>query len=424
MSHATAIRDRLPPLYRDGALIGQICALSGAAFDMIDEDARFVQQAHWFDRAFLLEDATKLAAVLDLGPESWQALLEFRGWVHALRNAMLQRGAVTVSALQRFLQEYAEAYRTATQSMVVGSLSLWEKERRNGRASFVENPPRIRSERAPTVGGTEPLAHWQVENRGLDPARLAVLMTGLPAGPECVPVVVNLTTHEAIVYRGTLGCGARLAITATADGGIRALLEGRDVSKDVCSVSPLVPGTPWEGSAVHMPARAITLARGVNDLWFLPLAHFDLEGLDRALLSLADLALAQGVFDTGRFDAALYHQDAAVRIDLQWTEHAPATIDIDLPGGAMLSPEGELAESLVERDRFATAINVAVDRLRAAGVTAAVTVAPLTETVGQLDRLTLVLPLQQREVAPVGRDRLPDVGGVYEVTSYDDSTFR
>ena len=57
-------------------------------------------------------------------------------------------------------------------------------------------------------------------------------------------------------------------------------------------------------------------------------------------------------------------------------------------------------------------------------MTAAVTVAPLTETVGQLDRLTLVLPLLQREVAPVGRDRLPDVGGVYEVTSYDDSTFR
>jgi len=36
----------------------------------------------------------------------------------------------------------------------------------------------------------------------------------------------------------------------------------------------------------------------------------------------------------------------------------------------------------------------------------------------------MVLPLVHREVASMGADRLPDAGALFDVTSFDDSTFR
>jgi hypothetical protein len=35
-----------------------------------------------------------------------------------------------------------------------------------------------------------------------------------------------------------------------------------------------------------------------------------------------------------------------------------------------------------------------------------------------------VLPLVVREPGPTGADRLPDAGGLWEVTDFDESTFR
>ncbi|WP_163602939.1 hypothetical protein, partial [Klebsiella pneumoniae] len=65
-----------------------------------------------------------------------------------------------------------------------------------------------------------------------------------------------------------------------------------------------VPGEAWSPTQVATPAPALTLKRGNNMLWFLPVAHYDVEGLDRFLLALPDLNLAQGRWDSGLFDQA------------------------------------------------------------------------------------------------------------------------
>jgi hypothetical protein len=196
------------------------------------------------------------------------------------------------------------------------------------------------------------------------------------------------------------------------------------VTADLRSIHGLVPGQPWNAPQIQSPAKALRLGRGRNDLWFLPVAHFDSGGLDRALLALADLLLAQGRWDESRFDQALFHQDAAVTLNLTWLERQPATVDITLPAGVLESRAGELDDALVERDRLAYALNLAVSRLKPAGVRAQVGLQPLSEQQGQLDRLVAVLPILQREIAPTGQDALPEAGGLFGVTSFNDSTYR
>jgi hypothetical protein len=105
-------------------------------------------------------------------------------------------------------------------------------------------------------------------------------------------------------------------------------------------------------------------------------------------------------------------------------ETQPATIEITLPAGLMRARTGELEDALVERDRLAGALALAVDRLRPAGVRASVGLTPMADQQGQMDRLVATMPVVQREVAPVGADTLPDAGGLFGVTEFDGSTYR
>ncbi len=426
MSHLDAMRERLPLLYRDGELVNGLLAVPGLQLEILDEEGVAVQRAHWFDLALELEEAARLAAVLDFSPEPWQELETFRAWVHALRNALVEEGAVTPRALQRFAREYVERFQEAR------DLTVWDTrrqaafsaERAADRPGFVEYPAKRVFARAPTVGGIEPLQQFNIVNRGLDEAHAALLLTGLPEGPESVPVVANLTTGEAIAYLGDVPPGARLWIRAEEDGTATARLERDDVSDRLRSVAPLTPGVAWGSAQVTQPARALRLARGRNDLWFLPVAHFDERGLDRVLLALAELALTQGRWDETGFDESLFYQEPAVTLRLTWVEITPASFDLQLPGGTLLSRAGELEQTLEDRELLGRSVDLGVRQLRAAGVDGKAVLAPFADVLGQGDAVVLVLPLVAREVGPTGADAMPDAGGVWDTTDFDDSTFR
>ena len=77
----------------------------------------------------------------------------------------------------------------------------------------------------------------------------------------------------------------------------RNTLERQDVTDRLRTITNVVPGEPWTTPQVQAPARALRLGRGENRLLFLPVAHYDMLGLDRFLLALADLALEQGRWD-------------------------------------------------------------------------------------------------------------------------------
>ncbi len=424
MGRIEALVSRLPQLYRDGELIADVLELAALQLEVLDEDAREVQRAHWFDAALELEEAAGLAAVLDIAPEPWQNLGEFRAWLHSLRNAMLRGGAVTVEALQGFVADYTRRYQAVVGVRAVPPITTWSETPSPGEPGFIETPLRRRYDRAPTFGGIEPLHRFSLEQKGLDETLGGFLLVGLPSAPESVPVIVNLTTGQALLFLGNIPPGARLWIRPTQDGGVDASLEGEDVNDRMRSVSGIEPGTPWSNAKVEEPARGLTLARGKNDLWFLPVAHFDALGLDRFLLALADLLLRQGRYDETAFDQALFYQPPAVVLRVTWVETQPASFEIHLPAGSLLNPPNGLDRALQDRDRLGYSLNQAVQKLKAAGVAAEVQMRPFLETQGQMDRLTAVLPLTNREVGPSGADRLPDAGGVFEVTDFNDSTFR
>jgi hypothetical protein len=383
-----------------------------------------VRRAHWFDATLELEEAAKLAAVLDLPPENWQNLGEYRAWVHALRDAMLQKGAVTRQALQDFVAQYAQLYQQVANIKAIPRLDVWSSAPSTRDPAFLENPPLRRFQRAPNVGGVEPLFQFTVEQKGLDATTADFLLTGLPTGPESAPVIVNLTTQEALVFLDNVPPGQRLWLNALPDGRASAHLEEQDVTERLRSVSGVTPGVAWEQLQVAHPANAITLARGKNDLWFLPVAHFDALGLDRFLLALADIAMMQGRYDQTYFDHAVFYQEPAVILRISWVEAQPASFVIALPGGALLNPSGRASAALQSRDELEFSLDVSVKKLKAVGVSSRVVIQPFQEVQAQQDYLKTVLPLHFDEVGAMGADRMPDAGGVFDVTQFNQSTFR
>jgi len=416
--------ERLPHLYREGELLRDVLGLPGVQLEVLDEEALSVQRSHLFDSTFELEEAAKLAALLDIAPEPHQTLGEFRVWVHSLRDAMLQGGAVTRPALEKFVEEFARGYQSATKMTTLFDLKKWADKPSDSKPAFVENPSRRRFVRAVETGGVEPLQQFTLVQNGMDSAPAGFLLSGLAGGPESSPVIANMTTGRALIYRGVIPTGQRLWIVPRGDGVATAMLEDEDVSHLLYSIADIRPGEPWGPDDVEQPARAIEMPRGENEFWFLSVAHYDTPGLDRFLFALADLSMRQGRFDETRLDHSLFYQEPASQVLVTWAETRPASFEIHLPAGLMLSSGDTTEDSLAERERLRASISEAVRRLKPVGVEATVQLNPRGETAYQLDRLKAVLPMRVEENGPVGADRVTDAGGLFEVTGFNDSTFR
>lgn len=422
-NHAEAITGRLPTLYRDGDLIRQLADVIGLQLEIVDEEARIIQRAHWFDTTVELDEAAALGALLDIDPEPWQQLGEYRAWLHALRTARLAFGAVTGPALRAFTQLYAEAFESTNDINVLPPFDSWGSVYGRTGHAFIENPPVRRTLRLGGPGTVEPLLQQQASNGGLDPVPISALLTGGPDS-EYVPVLVNLSSGEALIFHGELKPGDRLWLAAADDGSVTAQLNRTDVTDRLRSVSEVTPGQPWTEADVTAPPRALTLRPGHNDLWFLPVAHYDEPGLDRALLALAELTMTQGRWDRSSFDQALFYQDPAVYLDLVWDERPAATIRIDLDAGSLRSPAGQLDEAYEAVDQLTGSVEAGIASLVAAGVAADVRFRPLHDSQRQLDHLVFISGMTLHEIGTIGIDRLADAGGLFGVTAYDNSTYQ
>jgi hypothetical protein len=427
MGRHEALTAHLPHLYREGPLVSGLTATWAIQLDLLDEGALTVQRAHWFDVTPDDAEAAALAALLDIVPEEFHAdLREFRPWVHALRDGVLRGGSVTREALRVLVDRYVRGFQAATAIRMVPPIDAWAVPAPGGapaRAVLHEHPSVLRAARLPATGAVEPLARLHVTNRGIDPAPWAVVLTGTGGGAEYAPFLANRTTGDAVVLRGRIGLGQVLVIAPRGDdrSRLRAELDGVDVTDRLDTYPALVtsPGGPGQRSAAP---EALHLARGDNELWFLPLAHYDTPGLDRYLLALAGDALRTGRFDQTDFDAALFAQPPEVSATLLWVEATPASLEVQLPGWALMVPAGGTDAGCAARERLRTGLDVAVADAAAAGVATEVVLATLTERQPARDRLVVVLPRTFREAGPTGADRITDASGTFGVTGFDDST--
>jgi len=410
MTRLADMTARLHPLLREGEAIAAALTPAAVALETATVDALEVQRAHRFDDALELEEAAALAALLDIAPEPWQNLALYRAWVHASREALLQ-GAVTRGAIEGFARRYAAAHSAATR-IRVGP----------GQPDLVENPPRRATARPPGLA-MAPLAQLPVEVTSLTDAPASFLLTGLAAGPEACPLLANLATGTGLLWRGRIAPGQQLALRAGEDGIATATLDGIDYSERLIGLTGFQPGKTWSPSQQATPAPAIRLRRGANTLWFLPVALHDAEGLDRFLLTLADLDLRQGRYDETAFDHALFDHPAAIQLLATWIENEPASIALDFHAALVRRPAAAAGSAEAERERLAGALDVGIQRLRAAGIRARVDTRPFAETQGATDRLAAVLPLRLREAGSSGGERLPEMTAHWGVTPFDGSTF-
>ena len=404
---------RLPPLYREGETVGAFIQQPALQVEIATEYALEVQRSHFFNQTLELEEAAKLAAILDIEPEQWQDLLLFRPWVHAQRDAILNGGAVTIAGIEGFSNSYTEAYQHATTVRFGPESSVVKEE-----------PQRRRHRRTLLETSLTPLTQFSVENRGLDDTHVSLLLTGIADSHEFCPLIVNITTGEAMLWLGPIAQGQRLWFRAPTSERAEAVLENRDVTANLRFIIGLTPGTSYSSAQVQPTPRPLRLAMGENKFWFLPLAHYDELGLDRILLSMSNLSMTQGHWDESLFDSSLFFQDAAVVMDVTWVETEPASFEVHVPGHSISKRPLTAGTPEEHRDKLGSAIAQGVQRLKAVGVRSAVRVLAFSEIQGQSDAVTAVLPMRLREAGSTGADRLPDAGGLYDVTGYEDSTYR
>jgi hypothetical protein len=424
MGRSDAITAHLPSLYSEGELVGSFADTIGVQLDMLDELQVILQQSHWFDSTRNLFEAEALAAVLDIRVEEFHASLgEYRAWVHAMTNARLHEGAVTREALRILVDVYATGFQDAAGIDMFGAIPRWGDPANSGSARLVENPQRMRHARLPAAGEWEPLSHLNVVNSGIDPASWAVVFTGHPNGPEYAPFLANRTTGEALVVRQKIPVGSRLTIAPSAADPnlLRADLDGHDITDRLDQYPDLIPGPHGPGTPVDVPGST-TLALGANDFWFLPLAHFNTDGLDRFLLALATDSLRMGRYDETLFDDSLFIMGSLVSGWIVWVEHEPASIEVRLPAQAMFA--SNTADALAARERMEVGLDEAVDRTAAVGVATDVVLQSHGERQPSQARLVGMIPITVVGVGPTGADLLADGEGRFSVSDFDDSVMR
>ncbi|MDH3602281.1 MAG: hypothetical protein OEU26_21925 [Candidatus Tectomicrobia bacterium] len=424
MGHLQNMLKRLPLLYQDGELLADILAIPAVNLDVFDEQMLEIQRAHWFDQAIEFEDAAKLAALIDIPPETWQGLREFQAWVHALRNAWLRHGTATRQPLQQFVDDYTQRFQTAVRINAITTLGNWSDTPSQTRPALVENPLVRRFQHIAGNDPVEPLHRETVINRGLDDTVADMVLFGLSGGKEYMPVMINIVTGNALIYKGIIAPGDRLWLQTLEDHTVRAYTDKADVSHRLYSVSNVVPGDAWTPERAQQPAQAMPIVRGDNTLWFLPVAHFNQPGLDRVLNALADLNLRQARWDETGLDQSLFYQEPVMDLWVSWQEARPASFTITLPGGAMINPAGQTETALENRDRLQFSLNLGVQKIKAAGVEASTRILSFMEVQGSRDSLRDVWPKTFKEIGPSGADTVPDSGGVFNITDFGDSVFR
>lgn len=420
MTRAADIAKRLPFLYQDGTEVRRLLAVYGLQLSMGEEAMREVQRGHFFNRALNLDEAAALAALLDIAPEDWQGVREYRAYVHGLRDAILQAGAVTRRGIGLFTRRYVTGFQQAQGARIVARPAELAAAPDPQRIALIENPliPRYHAE----PQGLEPLARMSLDNRGLDPASAAFVITALAdGGPVYAPALTNITTGQALIWRGVVPPGQRLLIEPAAGDSVRATLEGVDRTADLVGVEALEPGDA--GSVVQAPPRPLELQRGVNDLWFQPLAHYDVPGLDAVLLALADLTLKLGRWDETGFDRSLFYMDPVGRIQFAWAETAPATMVLAVPAGQIAHPADGIEPAVEALALLQDGLGRGLDRLAAAGIRTSVTARGNRETQPARDRLAMMLPMRVKERGNMGADSMPDGDGRFGVSDFDESVF-
>ena len=435
MTTLDRILDFLPPPYTI-APDSVLAALLGAfalEVDALQEDIDRVRRTHWIRQAYQMEDAQKLGALVGLPSLPWETLETYRARLLPLVAAQLD-GALGPEDIRRFVHDYLRNAEAALESTLVPHMPPDPDDAYRvlaGRPQWhplalAENPPRLRrSNTLVARGGAIPyLFRWTETNNGLDETVPAFRVTGLPGRRTAVPVLVNLTTGEMILYADRLLAGSELEISTAGEASraARATLNGFDITHKLRSMSGFALGTPFTQAQFDRKPLLPRLMRGTNDWIFLAIGLFDVRGLNQVFFALPDATMREVTLDETAFDHALFPSGPLVQLAMEWTETEPASFEVQIPRTVVLEPSGSLPGAS-PHELVADALQRSIDKLHAAGVRAALRFMPFAETQRQIVRHTLPWVVLDPETAPTGQGERMDVGGRFGETDLGHARF-
>lgn len=428
MSALDRILDLLPPPYAvaaDGTL-ARLLATVAQELDAAQEDVDRLRRTHWIRQAYRLEDAGKLGALFGVAPLQWEDLAAYRVRLLALVQARLA-GALGPVEIKRFAEQYLRGAEDALGAMLVPGMATatdaWTAtpDRPGCRPlRFVEFPERLRSSAALAArNGMVPVLHrWTEANRGLEDSMASFRVTGLLGGRTCVPMLVNLTTGDMILYADRVPAGVTVTIgPADSDDprAARATIDGRDVSHRLRSMAGIALGVPFTPEMLDPSPRLPAFPRGPSDWVFLSIGLYDVRGLDHVFFALAGEDLREGRFDESGWDQSLFPSGPIAQLEMTWAETEPASFEVRVPRGLVVEPGGALAQGAVWQV-VADALEDAIGSLHAAGVRGAAVFEPFGERHEQIVRTTLPWVRPDPERASPGRRDAVELGMHFEET--------
>jgi hypothetical protein len=436
---ATMLRS-LPRPYAvaPSSVVAQLLDVLSLELEIATEDIGRMRLTHWVEQAYTRGDVARLADLVGIDPLPWEPIDMFRARLIPLVAGRL-RGSVGPQQIMRFVFEYlrsAEAALSRPAERLGAVLVPGLKTIDDPAAAFREQPdqPRYRPLRlvenplrhrrslglAQTGGRVGHVQHWHDRNEGLFNATPVIRLIGGSSGRTSVPIVVNLTSSEWIGYRGVVPVGRRLDIRGDA-GGRRATatLEGIDVSDRLMSSRAFAPAQTLHPEELDAEPRVPLVRRGDNEWMYLSAGLFGVRGVDRTFLAFADAMMREASFDASAFDRAIFPVGPVVTIEMTWVEREPASFEVHVPRGITVEPAGRNALA----GSVATALAKTISELRAAGVAAALVLAPFVEVQGHrpsVDLPWMVLPV---EAAPAGTTAGFTVGGRFDETAFGGTRF-
>jgi hypothetical protein len=437
MNRLDSMLERLPPIYRieAGSLLHRLMAVLANHQAAYDEDMHRVQRAHWVETALDREELAGLGALFDIPMMPWEPAELYRARLKATVAARL-RGAVTRDVLEFVLIRILDG---VSESLGVRYMELSAElhfhtgpAERQDQPAFVEFPPAVRRSAALIArrGLLRSLGTFELNNQGVHPVRLQVIFRGLAGGPCLSPVLVNLTNGRVLAFAGNVLCGQELRITADRRDRITATLNDRDVVDRLYTGTGFVPAAEFSPGVPDPTPESLWLERGVNTLWFFPLALYGRPSLGSGVLGMPSLDLHHGRFGGKSetpfrgtlFDSSLFEQPPVASADLWWEEARPASFVFEIPAGVVLQSANGDTGPHEARLRLFSLLQHTVSLMRAAGVDGRVEPRALRDVQRQRDRAFLVPVIVGQEQARM-EDRLGGLSALFDANASEGSRF-
>ena len=428
MAHAAADgRAAAAALPRGRAGRRACSSVPGVAIEIVDEDLVSIQRAHWFDHAVELDDAAGLAAVLDSRPSRGRACAcSARGCTRCATRCC-STARVTRPAITRLRASLrVRRSRPPSEALALPPLDEFADSPSPDPAGARREPAApARAAHADDRRHRAAAAVPASSTAGSTRRPPALLLDGLPDGPECVPVIANLTTGDALIYRGTIGPGQRLWIAPgrRRHGDTRG--SSAPTSPTACvSVRGLVPGTPWP-SVQSAARRRSRCGQGRTSCGSCRSPTSTTSASTASCSRWPTWTCAKGAATTPTFDQSLFYQDPAASLHAVWMEAAAGGVR-DRAAGRHAAPSRRRpeADALAARSQLGASLSSRSTACAPPACAPRCVLRELHETQRTGDALVSILPLVRREIGPTAPTRLPDAGGVFGVTDFDDSTFR